>query len=134
VILFYLPWTLECLLRSLVSALDGVTAYTHQCEVLCARATFIIDELQRLPATEQKEVGERGVLVLLHETLRAAAAFCSQFKGRHVLRRILTYRGDAERFDEFNRRLGEVARVARGAGGRHPSVGRFAGSHRAELF
>jgi hypothetical protein len=42
--------------------------------------------------------------------LRAAAAFCGEFRGRKALRRLLTYKADAARFDELNRRLCEVYR------------------------
>jgi hypothetical protein len=101
----------HALLGELTAVLEGVTANTGQCWLLHLQAESIIHELQQLPSAAQGSLGERGVLVALHETLRAAA-FCGEFKGRHVLQRMLTYMGDTVRFDELRRRFGEVAREA----------------------
>ncbi len=102
----------QALLGELTAALEGITGNTAQCWLLHLLAELVIHELLQLPLAAQASLGERGVLVSLHETLRAATAFCGEFKGRHVLQRMLTYQGDAVRFDDFNRRLGEVARAA----------------------
>ena len=102
----------QALLGELTAALEGITGNTAQCWLLHMQVELVIHELLQLPLAAQALLGERGVLVSLHETLRAVSAFCGEFKGRHVLQRMLTYRGDAVRFDDFNRRLGEVARAA----------------------
>jgi hypothetical protein len=102
----------HALLGELTAVLEGVTANTRQCWLLHLQAEFIIHELQQLPPAAQASLGERGALVALHETLRAATAFCGEFKGRHVLRRMRTHKGDAMRFDELSCRFGEVAREA----------------------
>jgi hypothetical protein len=102
----------QALLGELTAVLEGVTANTGQCWLLHLQAELIIHELQQLPPAAQASLGERGALVALHETLRAASAFCGEFKGRHVLRRMLTHRSDGVRFDELRRRFVEVAREA----------------------
>jgi hypothetical protein len=96
----------------LANVLEGVTANTGQCWLLHLQAELIIHELQQLPPAAQASLGERGALVALHETLRAATAFCGEFKGHHVLQRMLTYKSDVARFDELCHRFGEVAREA----------------------
>ncbi len=102
----------QTLLGELTAVLDGVTSNSGQCWLLHLLAELVIHELQQLPLAAQASLGERGVLVSLHETLRAATAFCGEFKGRHVLQRILTHRGDVVRFDELYIRLHDVARAA----------------------
>jgi hypothetical protein len=102
----------EALLGELTVALEGITSNTGQCEIMMLQAELVAHELQQLSPATQASLGERGVLVALHETLRAATAFCGEFKGRHVLRRMLTHKGDVARFDELCRRLSEVAHEA----------------------
>ena len=102
----------QALLGELTAELDGVTNNSGQCWLLHLHAESIIHELQQLPLATQAVFGERGVLVSLHETLRATTAFCGEFKGRHVLQRMLTHKGDAARFDELSCRFSEVCREA----------------------
>jgi hypothetical protein len=102
----------QVLLGELTAALEGVTGNTGQCWLLHLQVELIIHELQQQPPAALTSLGERGVLVALHETLRAATAFCGEFKGRHVLRRMLSHKSDVVRFDELSHRFGEVAREA----------------------
>jgi hypothetical protein len=102
----------QALLGELTAALEGVTSNSGQCWLLHLLVELIIHELQQLPLVAQASLGERGVLVSLHETLRAAAAFCGEFKGRHVLQRILTRTGDVVKLDELCHRFRDVARAA----------------------
>jgi hypothetical protein len=120
------------LIGELFHAIETVKGNKEQCKALGMRAkrvtegfsgfvclpifhqfrSIMLSELQRLPRITQQSLADRGVFVQLHEMLRSAAEFCGEFSGRNVLRRMLTYRADAERFDDFNRRLSEVVQDA----------------------
>ena len=61
----------QALLGELTAALEGVASNSGQCWLLHLLAELIIHELQQLPLVAQASLGERGVLVSLHETLFA---------------------------------------------------------------
>jgi hypothetical protein len=102
----------RALLDELTAAQSGIIVNTAQCELLYSQAVRVVDELRRLPPPTQDFFAQQGTFALLHETLRAATAFCGEFEGRHVLRHVLTYKRDAGRFDELMRRFADVIQAA----------------------
>jgi hypothetical protein len=96
------------LLGELFSAFQGVKGNKEQCTALGSRAKRVTDELGRLTKETRVALNQRGTFETLNQTLKAAADFSAEFKGQHFLRRMLSYRSDAGKFDDLNKRLGEV--------------------------
>ena len=100
------------LLDELTAAQSGITANKAQCKLLHELAVHVVGELQHLPQATQDSFAHLGTFAGMYETLRAATDFCRIFKGHNALRRILKYKSDAERFNDFKCRLSDVMQDA----------------------
>ncbi len=100
------------LLSALLTAAASAKGNKKQCTALGARATRMADELGRLTEETRGVLNQRGTFETFNQTLKAAADFCAEFKGQYFLRRMLSYRADAAKFDDFNKRLSDVVAEA----------------------